>query len=154
MAKSYKTFLNVTMNTHDKLFKFKFGDFLAVFVLLAISLLPYFYLIQNTQAKKGNDIYAIVKVDSKKVKTFDLTKSKDLSYTIRQANKYNTIVIRNHKIAINDANCRDQVCVKEGFKSKAGESIICLPHKVSIELVSDKPTKKSQKTFDHTLVNP
>ena len=37
-----------------------------------------------------------------------------------------------------EANCRDQICVRHKAISKNGESIICLPHSVYIEVVGEK----------------
>ena len=37
-----------------------------------------------------------------------------------------------------DADCPDRLCVKQGRIKKVGESIVCLPHKVVIEIVGEK----------------
>ena len=35
------------------------------------------------------------------------------------------------------ANCPDKVCIHTGFIDKPGQSIVCLPHKINIKIISD-----------------
>ena len=37
-------------------------------------------------------------------------------------------------IRIKEANCGDQVCVRRGWAKENGETIVCLPHKLVIEV--------------------
>lgn len=46
----------------------------------------------------------------------------------------NVVVIHNGTVHMESADCRNQVCVHTGEISKAGESIICLPNKVVVEI--------------------
>lgn len=46
----------------------------------------------------------------------------------------NTIEIDNGKIKMAHANCKNQICVNHKEISKKGESIICLPNKVIVEI--------------------
>lgn len=46
----------------------------------------------------------------------------------------NTIEINGGKIKMIHANCKNQVCVNHKEISKKGESIICLPNKVIVEI--------------------
>lgn len=48
--------------------------------------------------------------------------------------KTNTVVIKNGGVYISDAKCKNQICVKSGKISKKGESIVCLPNKVTVEI--------------------
>ena len=34
-----------------------------------------------------------------------------------------------------DADCPDKLCVKTGRISKTGETIVCLPHRVVVEII-------------------
>ena len=51
---------------------------------------------------------------------------------------YNTIVIENHTVFMENASCPDQICVHHKAVSKNGETIICLPNQVFIEIESDR----------------
>ncbi len=46
----------------------------------------------------------------------------------------NTIVIKDETVYMQDAGCKNQICVNTGKISKKGESIICLPNKVIVEI--------------------
>ncbi|MCQ2448920.1 MAG: NusG domain II-containing protein [Clostridia bacterium] len=44
----------------------------------------------------------------------------------------NTVVIRNGKAYVKWANCRNQICVHHVPIDEAGDTILCLPHEVSV----------------------
>ena len=47
----------------------------------------------------------------------------------------NTIVLSGKTAKIADADCRDQVCVRTGTLTHAGQAAVCLPHRVVLKLV-------------------
>ena len=47
---------------------------------------------------------------------------------------YNLVMIEDGTVRITDADCPDQLCMKQRSISKNGESIICLPHKFIIQI--------------------
>lgn len=110
--------------------KLKLGDFLIIVVLLIISFTP-FYMLHN-QEKADDQIIGIVKINNREVKRLSL--AKDQKWRYQKNGKINIVQIKSHKIRVIDANCKDQVCVKEGWKSESGDTIVCLPHKFLIEL--------------------
>ena len=46
----------------------------------------------------------------------------------------NTIEIKSQRVRVVKADCKNQICVKHKAISKSGESIVCLPNKVLIEI--------------------
>lgn len=46
----------------------------------------------------------------------------------------NTIVIKDGKAAMKTANCPDGLCVIQGQIEREGQTIICLPHKLVVEV--------------------
>lgn len=52
---------------------------------------------------------------------------------------YNLLCISDGKIRMESADCKDQICVHHKPISGIHESIICLPHKLVIEIVGDLP---------------
>ncbi|MBG9982174.1 NusG domain II-containing protein [Aerococcaceae bacterium DSM 111020] len=50
---------------------------------------------------------------------------------------YNRIVREGTEISIEDADCTDQLCVDMGSIDRTGETIVCLPHQVLIEVTSE-----------------
>lgn len=49
----------------------------------------------------------------------------------------NIIVIEKGKVSVIDANCPDKICVEHKEIDSVGETIICLPHKLIVEIVGD-----------------
>ena len=47
----------------------------------------------------------------------------------------NTVQVERGRIRISEADCPDQVCVKQGWISGGAVPIICLPHRLTIEIV-------------------
>ena len=46
-------------------------------------------------------------------------------------------MIENGMAYVTDADCPDQVCIRMGKISKTGENIVCLPHKLVIQVEGD-----------------
>lgn len=53
---------------------------------------------------------------------------------IDDGDKHNEIRFKNGEVWIESANCQNQVCVFERPISKVGEVIVCLPHKLIVEI--------------------
>lgn len=48
------------------------------------------------------------------------------------------IVIHNHRARIESSPCHNQYCVHQGWLARAGQVAVCLPNRVSLELVGEK----------------
>jgi hypothetical protein len=48
------------------------------------------------------------------------------------------IVIHNHQARFQSSPCRNQYCVHQGWLSHAGQIAVCLPNRVTLELVGEK----------------
>lgn len=46
----------------------------------------------------------------------------------------NTVVIKDGCAYMKNATCKNQICIHSGSISKKGESIICLPNRVTVEI--------------------
>ncbi len=55
-----------------------------------------------------------------------------VNYTVKTDT--NTIVIKDGVVYMEDASCKNQVCINSGKISRKGESIVCLPNKVLVEI--------------------
>lgn len=49
----------------------------------------------------------------------------------------NVLVIENGTARIDKADCPDELCCKTGRISRSGQSIICLPHKLTVEITGE-----------------
>ena len=113
---------------------FKKMDIVIIICLVGISFLPHILFAKNLN-KDYDSVYAIIKVDGKTYKEIPLSSLKeDDSFTIKTENGNNTILVKDKSISITHADCHDSLCVKQGSISKLGDTIVCLPHKLIIEI--------------------
>lgn len=80
----------------------------------------------NAFAKSGE--YAEVRIDGTTVATYRL--DTDGVYTLLGGK--NVLVIENGYVYMAEADCPDSTCIRTGKISKTGESIVCLPNKISV----------------------
>lgn len=74
--------------------------------------------------------------DGNLIETIDLSVSPDREIVIENEYGKNIVSVEDHRIRVSEADCPDQTCVKSGFLSGA-RPIICLPHKLVIEVVGE-----------------
>ena len=78
----------------------------------------------------------LMSVDGKVEQEIDL--SKDGDYAILNDNgDFNTINITQGVVRMKEANCPDKLCIHQGKISKNGETIVCLPHGLIVEIKSE-----------------
>lgn len=115
-------------------------DLVIILLLILLSFLPLviFGYQQGQVAANENETLAVLRVNGKELKTFDLSDAKK-TYTYKYVDEdgdYNLIEVSDGKIRVKDTNCGDLICVRRGWISKKGESIVCLPHKLVIDIQS------------------
>ena len=107
------------------------NDIILTAVILAIAAAGLFLL--NSTKKEGNSV--TVKIDGKQTAVFSLYE--DLKYEIRTGEEQedvNILIIEKGKAYISYADCPDGICKDYRPVSFVGETIVCLPHKVVIEV--------------------
>lgn len=107
-------------------------DGVIILVLILSSFLPIFIFGQTQTADKE----AVLRVDGTEIKRFDLVEVQK-TYTFLYEDEdgdTNLLEIEGDRIRIKEADCGDQICVRRGWASKNGETIVCLPHKLVIEI--------------------
>lgn len=67
----------------------------------------------------------------------------DAEIRIGNDEQYNILFIEDGMAAVSEASCPDKLCVHEGNISFSGQSIICLPNKLVVEIVDAE-----QSSFD------
>ena len=108
------------------------NDIILVVVVLIVAAAGIFLL----NHFKTDGVYAVVKLDGVETARYPL--SQNIEKVIETGdNGKNTLVIKNGKAFIKDANCPDKICEGHNKISYTGETIVCLPHKVVIEIVAD-----------------
>lgn len=87
---------------------------------------------------KTHGDYASVKVDGVEKYRFSLSENVNIEILTGENNSQsNTLIIENGQARISQASCPDKICVGHKPVENVNESIVCLPHKVVVEIVSD-----------------
>lgn len=103
---------------------------LDIFIILFIVALSLVLIVAFSSSDKGAK--ALVTVDGQILGEYSLRT--DLNKEIKTQYGKNTVIISNGECYVTDADCRDGICVSRGKISKVGESIVCLPHKLIVEI--------------------
>lgn len=116
----------------------KKSDFIVIATVLAVvGVLAFFLYYVNGDSGK----YVQVEVNGKVVETLKLDENFEKKYDFD--GNTNTLVIKDGKATVTEANCKDGICVNHMPISRSGESIICLPHKLVVTVV-DKADNDSE----------
>lgn len=112
--------------------KLKKYDTIAIICVAVIVIISYITvnLLRNDEADT-----VVIYVDGKIEKKLDLNKNQE--YKVDVDNGYNIVRIKDKKVRIKESDCGNQTCVNMGTISKDGQTLICLPHKVEVTIVSD-----------------
>jgi hypothetical protein len=104
--------------------------FIGCLFVVGILLTAFIFLPRNS---KGSVVQ--VKVDGKIVDELPLYKN--ATKEIKSSHGTNTLVIENGSASITEADCKDKICVHERSIKHVGESIVCLPHRLSITIIGN-----------------
>lgn len=102
---------------------------IVVLVCLSATLIAVVFLAK----KEGNTVR--VEIDGKAVAEYSL--SKDGEYPLN--NGSNILKISNGEAYLIEANCPDKTCVHTGKIRYVGQSIICLPNKLTVSVLGESP---------------
>lgn len=125
-------------------------DVVIIILLLMGSFIPYFIFTMSNRSEDENSIVmAIISIDGKEVKQIELSEEteKELFTFYPSGNQYNIIEVDGTKIRNKEDNSPDQIAVKTGWISKPGETSICLPHKLIIEIKSINSNEETEEDF-------
>ncbi|MBR5633218.1 MAG: NusG domain II-containing protein [Clostridia bacterium] len=89
-------------------------------------------LIITYRAISDDGTHAAVIIDGKESGVYLL--SEDTEALIETKHGTNLLVIKDGKAKVTDADCPDLVCVRHREIWASGESIVCLPHRLVIEI--------------------
>ena len=111
--------------------KLKWGDFVIIGVVLALAAAIAAVLALGTS---GDRLYAEVWQDNELVERVELTDSTDRTIDL---DGHNVIVLSGRTARMQSADCRDQVCVRTGTLTHAGQVAVCLPNRVVLRITGE-----------------
>ena len=126
-------------------------DIIIVIALFILSFLPnaIFAVQQMTTPTEEAKIYAVVTINGEEVQRFELkedTPREEFIY-FPSDDQYNIIEVDGTRIRDKEDNSPDQIAVNTGWISKPGQTSICLPHGLMIEIVSTEPATSDNDTI-------
>ena len=104
------------------------ADIILILSLLLVSIV----LVVLMFANRTEGARVTVEVDGVLVATYPL--SEDGEWKVGE---HNTIAIENGFVYMKDADCPTESCIRTGRIRYVGESIVCLPNKVTVAIVGD-----------------
>ena len=114
------------------------ADKTLIISVLLIGLVMYFMLplLNDTGLQKTN---AVIKQEGQIVKIVPLADNESSRFTLQGKNGPFTVETQGKSIRIVESTCPDKFCVKRGWISSPGESIICVPYEVIIYFDTESP---------------
>jgi hypothetical protein len=111
----------------------KKGDLI---LLLSVGIIIVLLLLWNnfSVASGNNHLIAEVRKDGELVKKIDLNEVSEPEYIYFEEGIRQTIVAEKGRIRFLESDCRDKICVKAGWLTKAGDKAVCMPAKTIIKI--------------------
>lgn len=104
----------------------KFKDFMLLIAVLVVAFAAYLG-VQFISYQDAERI--LISVDGNVFGVYSLHEAQEI-----RINDTNLLIIKEGKADMIHADCPDQICVNQKEISKTGETIVCLPNKVIIEV--------------------
>ena len=112
-------------------------DIVIIILLVVLSFIPavIFGVVLN---KDYNSKYAQITVNGKVYKNIPLSAhTGEEVREIKTESGINVVSVKDDTIAIIEADCPDKICIRPGYIGKVGEQLVCLPHRLMVEIKGD-----------------
>lgn len=109
----------------------KKGDWAVFAAIVLLALLP-LLLVNHTQKA----MWAQVRVDGVAMQRLPLASNGD--HPIVTPLGTNLVCVRDGAVCIREADCPGLACVQQGWISRAGQVLVCLPHKLTVVLEGEE----------------
>lgn len=115
---------------HGLRLRFQKGDWLAVAVTLLLAVAVFFLFLPK---ESGAPAVAEIYLDGQLIYQLPLDTSAELEVS---GDYHNTVTVRDGKISVTASDCPGEDCVHSGAIGTSGRSIVCLPNRLEIRVVS------------------
>ena len=105
-----------------------------IIILLIASFTMLFFIIMGKQRQKGDKV--LIYVNGTLVQEVSLEVEAEI--VIHGSPGDNVLVIRDRKAYMKEASCENHVCIQQGEVSRNGETIICMPNQIIVEVSAEK----------------
>lgn len=105
-------------------------DFGVLVFFIMLGLLS-FWLLQMGSGQAGDRV--VIRQAGKPVGSYSLRENRQI--ILQNSYGTNKIMIQDGVVYMEEASCRDQICVKHKPISRSKERIVCLPNKLMIQII-------------------
>ena len=118
-------------------------DLILIAVLLAAAGLFYAFF---SRKSSGEARFVVAKSDGREVGRWALTE--DVEADIDTDYGHNRIQISGGEVKMTEADCPDGYCMQQSAVTASGGSIICLPHRLIVELTDEEGSPMAGEGLD------
>ncbi len=127
--------------------KIRKGDIIVILGLIIMSFGLNFAINRAIVGEEGDML--LVEQDGVVIKKLPM--DEDTEYRAEYGGHYNTVVIKDKRAYIKEADCQDQICTHMHPIEKEGQTIICLPNRLYLELESKGKDEKDEDAIDKVV---
>ncbi|MBQ9341046.1 MAG: NusG domain II-containing protein [Lachnospiraceae bacterium] len=119
------------------------NDLLLIAGAILIALIA--LIICNRYKKMSTDnAYVVIEINGEEIGRYPLSEDREIKLQTYNGGS-NTVIIMDNAVTVTEASCPDKICVNHKAIKYNGETIICLPNRmtVTIESAGDKTDGKT-----------
>jgi hypothetical protein len=109
--------------------KLKKGDLIIIAAVILVAAAAQIYFLAPKSVKTAAEITQ----DGRLLKTVELNANDNYEFVTDASGDF-VFEANNGRIRIVKANCPDQICVRTGWVSQAGQAIICIPNRLQVKV--------------------
>ena len=113
--------------------KIKKGDYFLIASVLIFALAVWVCLFFVNTDKQADTV--VITLNGAEYKRLSL--NADYEIKVESENGFNIVEIKDGKVFVSEASCAGQDCVHQKSISRCGESIVCLPNRLTVTIVGD-----------------
>jgi len=110
------------------------NDIILAVIIILIAAVGLLLFVMNKE--EGSTVS--VKIDGTQIVSYSLSENIEIPIKTGDNDEHiNILVIKDGKASISEADCPDKICVQTRAVSYVGETVVCLPHKLVIEITNE-----------------
>lgn len=124
------------------------GDKLLIVFVVILSMMSLIFI--KNQGLSKDDKYVSVQINGEEIKKIYFDKKLiGNEIVVETEYGYNIIEIGDEEVRVIDASCPDKLDVLQGSISKIGETIVCLPNRMVVEIKGTKEDVNRQEIINY-----
>ena len=109
---------------------------IALATIIVLAAVGAFAAVRLLGASTSQDTAQVVVKDADGTE-YELPLSQNAKTTVKSSAGTNVVQVKNGRVRVLDADCPNQDCVHQGWISTSGQQIVCLPHKLTVDIVDE-----------------